>query len=310
VISNDYRHHEDGATFASLPHETVNLRTGENIRMPSIATSFALCGKEHLSLQDDASLMPGDVIAIPKLAESVCTNDILTAPGAVSEEKAEIDIETANNVLTPLSRPPEDVPLMASATISLHEDTKARGKNRGGSSNADDKLQNALANMAREDLSMKVEHDIVSSKLLLRCMSGDHLNIVAARLKERYGLEIDLGQPQIPYRETLVKSVNNIEGKHKKQSGGSGQFGDCFISMEPLEEGTGVEFESRIKGGVISGSFIQSVEKGVREQLQSGGPMGYPVTDVKVTLTDGKMHSVDSKNIAFQSAGKQAGKSI
>jgi elongation factor G len=141
-------------------------------------------------------------------------------------------------------------------------------------------------------------------------MSGDHLNIVAARLKERYGLEIDLGQPQIPYRETLVKSVNNIEGKHKKQSGGSGQFGDCFISMEPLEEGTGVEFESRIKGGVISGSFIQSVEKGVREQLQSGGPMGYPVTDVKVTLTDGKMHSVDSKNIAFQSAGKQAGKSI
>merc|ERR1711862_1045654 len=96
-------------------------------------------------------------------------------------------------------------------------------------------------------------------------------------------------------------------GRHKKQSGGSGQFGVCVINLEPLEEGSGIEFESRIKGGVISKPFITSVEKGVREQLATGGPTaGYPVTDVKVTLIDGKMHSVDSKDIAFQSAGKLA----
>jgi len=98
----------------------------------------------------------------------------------------------------------------------------------------------------------------------------------------------------------------NVEGKHKKQSGGSGQFGVCYINVEPLDEGTGVEFLSTVKGGAISKTFINSVEKGVREQLEAGGPFGFPVTDIRVTVTDGKMHSVDSKDIAFQSAGRQA----
>mmetsp|Transcript_37017 Transcript_37017/g.45259 ORF Transcript_37017/g.45259 Transcript_37017/m.45259 type:complete len:255 (+) Transcript_37017:1467-2231(+) len=143
--------------------------------------------------------------------------------------------------------------------------------------------------------------------LLLRGMSKDHIDLVAARLKQRYGLEVELGQPPVPYRETIIKQVRNVEGRHKKQSGGSGQFGLCYINMEPLPEGSGVEFISQIKGGVISKTFITSVEKGVRDQLKSGGPLaGYPVTDVQITLTDGKMHSVDSKDIAFQSAGKLA----
>ena len=133
------------------------------------------------------------------------------------------------------------------------------------------------------------------------------MRLVTLRLKERYGIDVELGRPPVPYRETLGKAVENMEGRHKKQSGGSGQFGLCYINMEPLEEGAGIEFESKIKGGVISKTFINSVEKGVREQLQSGGPLaGYPVTDVRVTLIDGKMHSVDSKDIAFQSAGKLA----
>jgi len=154
---------------------------------------------------------------------------------------------------------------------------------------------------------MSVEHD-PSGMILLRCMSGDHLQIIADRLKHRYGLEVELGRPPVQYRETVAKPVKYVEGRHKKQSGGSGQFGVCYIDMEPLEEGSGVEFVSQIKGGVISKPFISSVEKGVREQLESGGPFGYPVTDVKVTLVDGKMHSVDSKDIAFQSAGKLAAK--
>ena len=302
VISNG---RDDDGSFHSLPHEAINLRTGDKVKMLSATASFGLCGKERMPLADGSHLVPGDVVAVPKLPDTVCTNDILTDPSAVKEEEAEISMEAASNVLTPLSRPTEDVPLMSAATICLADISgkKTKGKVTAG----DDKLINALTALAREDLALKVEHDAGSGKLMLRCMSGDHLQLVALRLKDRYDLEVELGQPPVQYRETLVKRVTNIEGRHKKQSGGSGQFGVCYITMEPLEEGAGIEFESQIKGGAISKPFIASVEKGVREQLEFGGPLaGYPVTDVKVTLTDGKMHSVDSKDIAFQSAGKAA----
>ena len=179
--------------------------------------------------------------------------------------------------------------------------------NGGNNSNNDDKLVQALRHLAREDLALRVEHDAASGKLLVSCMSAEHLQLLALRLEDRYALDVEFGRPPVQYRETLVKLVKNVEGKHKKQSGGSGQFGVCYIDMEPLSEGSGIEFVSKIKGGVISKPFISSVEKGVREQLQAGGPLGgFPVTDVRVTLVDGKMHSVDSKDIAFQSAGKHA----
>ena len=305
VISNS--RDDNNGPFHSIPHEVVNLRSHEKMKMPSASTSFGLCGKERLPLQDGSHVLPGDVIAVPKLPETVRTNDILTVPAAVTEEEAEISIETATDVLTPLSRPTENVPLMTCATVSLADagGNKSRGKQ---SSARDDKLINALAALAREDLAVRVEQDAASGMLLLHCMSSDHLQLLAGRLKERYGLELEFGRPPVQYRETLAKAVTNpVEGKHKKQSGGSGQFGVCYITMEPLEEGMGIEFESRIKGGAISKPFISSVEKGVYEELHSGGPLaGYPVTDVKVILVDGKMHSVDSKDIAFQSAGKQA----
>ena len=302
VISNSC---QDGNNYDSLPQDAVNLRNSKKFKIPSASAAFGLIGKERLPLADGAHVVPGDVIAVPKLPNSVRTNDIITTPSAVSEEEAEIVIEAAANLLTPLSRPTEVVSLMASATISMAD---AGGKKKGRASGAgDDKLNSALAALAREDLALQVEHDSASGMLMLHCMSGDHLQLVALRLKERYGLNVELGRPPIQYRETLVKAVRSIEGRHKKQSGGSGQFGVCYINMEPLEEGSGIEFESQIKGGAISKPFISSVEKGVREQLESGGPTaGYPVTDVKVTLVDGKMHSVDSKDVAFQSAGKAA----
>lgn len=150
-----------------------------------------------------------------------------------------------------------------------------------------------------------VNVDTVKGSLLLHCMSGDHAQLIAARVRDRYGIDIELSANPVQYKETISKAILNIEGRHKKQSGGSGQFGVCVINMEPLEEGSGVEFVSQIKGGVISKPFIASVEKGVREQLDMGGPLaGYPVTDVRVVLTDGKMHSVDSNDFAFTSAGK------
>jgi elongation factor G len=299
VVSNSQSSLE---AFDSLPSEVVNLRTGERLKLPGSSNCFSLCGKERQTL-DATHILPGDVIAIPRLPESVLTNDVLVVPGAVKDEKEEILLELESQILSPLSRSVEAVPLMATATVSVSE---AHGKKGNSNTNRDDKLSSALAAMSREDLAIQVDCDAGSGKLLIRCMSQDHLQLVVGRLHDRYGINVELGRPPVAYRETLAKGVTNVEGRHKKQSGGSGQFGVCVINMEPLPEGFGIEFESQIKGGVISKPFISSVEKGVIEQLKAGGPMGYPVTDVRVVLVDGKMHSVDSKDIAFQSAGKAA----
>jgi elongation factor G len=296
VISNSC---DGGGSFDSIPHNVVNMRTGEDLKIG--LTAFTLQGKERLPFKQGEKVLPGNVIAIPKL-ESVQTNDILTVKEAVSEEAAEIKIEEATQVLTPLSRRAAEVPLMYTALVSLPDaDGKKGGK--GKSNSGSDKLISALHAISREDLAVKV--DSVKGSLLLHCMSGDHAQLIASRVKDRYGIDIVLDTPPVQYKETISKAITNIEGRHKKQSGGSGQFGVCVINMEPLEEGSGVEFVSQIKGGVISKPFIASVEKGVREQLDLGGPLaGYPVTDVRVVLTDGKMHSVDSNDFAFTSAGK------
>lgn len=299
IISNSC----EGGKFDYVPHNVVNLRNGDSFKVG--LTVFTLQGKERVALPNGAQVLPGNIIAVPKLPDSVQTNDILTAPEAVSEEESEIVIEEAINVLTPLSRQPRAVPLMYSALVSLPESGGKKGGKGKGVNSGDDKLISALAAISREDTAVILEqHEGV---LLLHCMSSDHAQLVASRVKDRYGIEFELGMPPIRYKETIVRPIGKVEGRHKKQSGGSGQFGVCVIDMEPLEEGSGVEFESRIKGGVISKPFIASVEKGVREQLQNGGPLaGYPVTDVRVILTDGKMHSVDSNDFAFTSAGKLA----
>eukprot|EP00986_Skeletonema_menzelii_P004929 scaffold1724_cov150-Skeletonema_menzelii.AAC.2 len=296
VISNSC---DGGGNFDSIPHNVVNMRTGEDIKIG--LTAFTLQGKERLAFPTGAKVLPGNVIAIPKL-DSVQTNDILTVKEAVSEEAAEIQIEEETQVLSPLSRRASELPLMYTALVSLPEaDGKKGGK--GKTNSGSDKLISALHAIAREDLAVNV--DTVKGSLLLHCMSGDHAQLIAARVRDRYGIDIELSANPVQYKETISKAILNIEGRHKKQSGGSGQFGVCVINMEPLEEGSGVEFVSQIKGGVISKPFIASVEKGVREQLDMGGPLaGYPVTDVRVVLTDGKMHSVDSNDFAFTSAGK------
>ncbi len=297
VISNSC----SGGNFDSIPHNMVNMRTGEELKVG--LTAFTLQGKERLPFPTGAKLLPGNVVAIPKL-DSVQTNDILTVKEAVSEEAAEIQIEEATQVLTPLSRRAAELPLMYTALVSLPgADGKKGGK--GKTNSGSDKLISALQAISREDLAVKVDTDTVKGSLLLHCMSGDHAQLIATRVKDRYGIDIELSAKPVQYKETISKAVVNIEGRHKKQSGGSGQFGVCVINMEPLEEGSGVEFVSQIKGGVISKPFIASVEKGVIEQLEMGGPLaGYPVTDVRVVLTDGKMHSVDSNDFAFTSAGK------
>ena len=302
VISNKF----DPSTgrYAALPNEIVNLRSGMKVKLSS--TCFGLCGKERLALSDDSQVLPGDIIALQKVDNAIATNDVICSKEALANEQHELELENLCDALSPLSRQAPEISLMASATVSLAETGKGK-KSTKKVSTGDDKLINALTALGREDLALKVEQH--SGQWIVRCMSRDHLNLLVERLKDRYNIDVDIGETPIAYRETISRTVTNVEGKHKKQSGGSGQFGVCYINVEPLAEGSGIEFESTVKGGAISRTFINSVEKGVLDQLNAGGPLGFPVTDVKVTVTDGKMHSVDSKDIAFQSAGRQAVKS-
>jgi elongation factor G len=132
-----------------------------------------------------------------------------------------------------------------------------------------------------------------------------HVEVIVGRLRSRFGVEVNLKPPRVPYQETIRKPAK-AHGRHKKQTGGRGQFGDCHIEIEPLEPGEGFEFINAIKGGVIPSGFIPAVEKGVLEAMQEGVVAGYPVKDVRVRLFDGSYHSVDSSEMAFKVAGSHA----
>src|SRR5205823_680931 len=130
-------------------------------------------------------------------------------------------------------------------------------------------------------------------------LSQVHVEVIVQRLKERFGAEVNLKPPRVPYQETIRKPAK-AHGRHKKQSGGRGQFGDCHIEIEPLEPGAGFEFVNAIKGGVIPTSFIPAVQKGVLDAMHPPAPPGYPVKDVRVRLYDGSYHTVDSPEMAFK----------
>jgi len=156
-----------------------------------------------------------------------------------------------------------------------------------------------------EDPTLSVGYDDLGRKLVLRGMGQAHLDMATEKMKRKFKMAVDTALPLVPYRETLKKKVMNIEGKHKKQTGGAGQFGVCFLNVEPLPRGTGFEFVDKIVGGAIPRQFIPSVEKGVRSRLGQGPLAGYPIVDVRVELFDGKYHAVDSKDVAYQAAGSK-----
>ena len=140
---------------------------------------------------------------------------------------------------------------------------------------------------------------------MLRGLSDLHLRVLLERLKDRYGVEVRTHPPRIAFRETISAAAEGHH-RHKKQTGGAGQFGEVYLRIEPLRRGAGFEFADEVKGGVIPGQFIPAVEKGVRQVMASGAVAGYPLQDVRVTVYDGKYHSVDSKEVAFVAAGKKA----
>ncbi|MBS0591249.1 MAG: elongation factor G [Proteobacteria bacterium] len=168
-----------------------------------------------------------------------------------------------------------------------------------------EKMGLALSRLAQEDPSFRVRTDEESGQTIIAGMGELHLDIIVDRMKREFSVEANVGKPQVAYRETIRKAVEQ-EGKFVRQSGGRGQYGHVVIEMEPLERGKGFEFENGIVGGVIPKEYIPAVEKGIREQLGNGVLAGFPVVDVKVRLIDGSFHEVDSNEMAFKIAGSMA----
>ncbi len=168
-----------------------------------------------------------------------------------------------------------------------------------------DKLGTALARLTEEDPTLRVEREASTKETVLSGMGESHIDIAARRLQSKFGVEITTSVPKVPYRETITK-VATSQYRHKKQTGGAGQFAEVWLRVEPLERGAGFEYDSEVREGHISKSFIPSIEKGIRQVLSQGVTSGSPIHDVKSVVYDGKEHPVDSKDIAFQIAGREA----
>ena len=231
-----------------------------------------LQGREHKNVE---ALSAGEIGVVLKLRETL-TGDTLCAENAP--------------VILPRIQ-------FAEPAISFALQPKAKGD--------EDKISNALARLAEEDPTLRYHYDPETKQLLISGVGQLHIEVTLERMKRKFNAEVVLLPPRIPYKET-VKGRAQVQGRHKKQTGGRGQFGDCWVEIEPLSRGSGLEFVDKIFGGSIPRNFIPSVEKGVRARLERGVMAGYQVVDVRVTLYDGSYHSVDSSDIAFQLAGQIA----
>jgi len=185
---------------------------------------------------------------------------------------------------------------LAEPAISFAIEAKSRGD--------EDKLSSAIHRMLEEDLLLRFSRDPQTKEFLLSGAGQQHVEVAVSKLKRRFNIEVTLKAPKIPYRET-IRAKAEAQGKHKKQTGGHGQYGDCWIKMEPLARGTGFEFVNDIFGGAIPRNFIPAVEKGIVEAAARGYLAGYPVVDFRVILFDGSYHDVDSSEIAFKLAGSK-----
>jgi elongation factor G len=250
----------------------VNLRDKAKERLGGLMT---LQGKEH----DKADAFgDGDIGAVAKLKD-VQTGDLL----ADSEHEVE----------APELKFPEPV-------MSFAVTPKTKGD--------EDKVAQALRRLHEEDPTLQLRRDPQTGEQLLSGMSQVHVEVAVARLKSRFGVEVELHQPRVPYVET-IKSSARAQGRYKKQTGGRGQFGDCHIVIEPLEGHVGYEFVDKIVGGVIPQGFRPAVDKGIQETMASGELAGAPIQGVRVSLVDGSYHTVDSSEMAFKVAGSMAFKS-
>ena len=168
----------------------------------------------------------------------------------------------------------------------------------------EDKIGNALARLIEEDPTLQTEKNTETKETILRGVGDMHLDIVAERFKNKFGVDVELSEPKIPYRETIKKEVK-VQGRHKKQSGGAGQFGDVWVRFEPYADGDFL-FAEEVFGGAVPKNYFPAVEKGIREAMNEGFLAGYPMTNIKAVLYDGSYHPVDSNEMAFKIAGSLA----
>ena len=250
------------------------LHVGDARKPVKVGHLFALQGKEHVEI--DAGV-PGDICAVAKIDEVVY--DAIMHASQNDEDLT----------LAPLELPAPMLGLAISA--------RTRGDEQ--------KLGDSLSKLAAEDPCLTIEHNAIFNETVIRGLGDLHLRMVLEKMKDRYNVEVDTRPPKIAYRETVRKPAEGHH-RHKKQTGGAGQFGEVYLKIEPMERGAGFEFVDAVVGGVIPHQFIPAVEKGVRQVLSTGAVAGYPIHDVRVTVYDGKHHSVDSKEVAFVAAGKKA----
>jgi elongation factor G len=233
---------------------------------------FYLQGKKQEAAQ---SLGPGEIGVVAKL-KSTGTGDTLCDP--------------ANPIVF---KPVEFAEPLISYAIAP--------KNKGD----EDKVGTGLSRILEEDPTIRFSRDEEAKEMLLAGMGQQHLEITLERLKRKFGVEVEMKAPKIPYRETIRKA-SKAQGRYKKQSGGKGQFGDCWIEIEPMQRGEGYEFVDKIVGGSIPRGFIPAVDKGIQEAMKGGPYAGFPMVDVRITLYDGSYHAVDSSEMAFKIAGSMA----
>jgi elongation factor G len=247
----------------------INNRTGGDERLAHIGVP------QGKAIQHVTELHAGDIGAVAKLRDTL-TGDTLhakTAPVAFSR------------VVVP------------EPSIAYAIEAKSR--------NDEDRMGNALQRILEEDQQLRFYRDPQTHEFLLAGAGQQHVEIIVSRLKKRYNVDVALHAPKIPYRET-IRGKADVQGRHKKQTGGHGQFGDCWIRMEPLERGKQFEFANEVFGGAIPRNFIPAIEKGILEAAAKGYLAGFPVVDFKVTVYDGSYHDVDSSEMAFKIAARKA----
>ena len=251
-------------------HENSDFKSsnGEHGRLGAL---FSVQGEKTAKITDAGD---GDVVAVAKV-DGVKAGDWLGAAGLPPPVEVSLPSRNCALAIEPADRK-DDV-----------------------------KLSGALARILEEDASLTLEQDEASHEMRLRGVNDEHLKTTLSKLKRRYGVEVKHHAPSIGYRESIRKPVSHVRGRHKKQSGGHGQYGDVIIEIRPLGRGEGFQFDEKIHGGAIPKQWIPAVEQGVKDALQKG-PLGFPVVDVGVTLVDGSYHSVDSSELAFRLAGRVA----
>ena len=248
----------------------INMRTGNTER---VGKTVMMCGKKQ---EDVKAITAGDIGAIPKLA-GVNTGDTLCAPA----RKVTLD-----GIAYP-------TPEMRMAIVP---------KNKGD----EDKVAQGIMRLAEEDPTIRFENNAETKEMVISGMGEQHLDVIVSKLKTKFGVDVTLRSPRVPYRETIRKTVS-VQGRHKKQSGGHGQFGDVWIEFRPIgDTNIDFEFEDAVVVGVVPRNFIPSVEKGLRECIARGPLAGYPVVGLKATLYDGSYHPVDSSEMAFKTAASIA----